>query len=57
MEERKPVIVTGIEIPFSDLVTVLIKLALAAIPAAIILFILGTFASIVVLALMAAKGY
>jgi len=37
--------ITGIDIPFGDLIVLLVKLALAAIPAAIILFIIGTLIS------------
>ena len=36
-EEKNRVIITGIEIPFVDLVILLVKLALAAIPAIMIL--------------------
>ncbi len=38
MEEEKKVIISGIDIPFMDLVVLLIKLALAAIPALIVIF-------------------
>jgi len=39
--QKSEVIVTGISIPFGDLVTLLIKTALAMIPAAIILGLFG----------------
>lgn len=39
--DEKAVYVTGIEIPFWDLVTFLVKFAIACIPATIILWILG----------------
>ena len=40
-ENKHPVVVSGVDIPFADLVSVLIKLALAAIPAAFILSCIG----------------
>jgi len=42
MEEEKKVVISGIDIPFMDLVVLLIKLALASIPAMIVIF--GFFA-------------
>ncbi|RRS31772.1 MAG: hypothetical protein P794_03180 [Epsilonproteobacteria bacterium (ex Lamellibrachia satsuma)] len=41
-EKNKKIIISGIDIPFMDLVILLIKLALAAIPAMIVIF--GLFA-------------
>ena len=38
MEDEKKVIIKGIDIPFMDLVVLLIKLALASIPAIIVIF-------------------
>ena len=38
MDEEKKVIISGIDIPFMDLVVLLIKLALASIPAVIVIF-------------------
>ena len=38
MEDEKRVIINGIDIPFMDLVVLLIKLALASIPAMIVIF-------------------
>ena len=38
MDEEKKVIISGIDIPFMDLVVLLIKLALASIPALIVIF-------------------
>jgi hypothetical protein len=38
MEDEKKVIINGIDIPFMDLVVLLIKLALASIPAIIVIF-------------------
>lgn len=38
MEEKKEVIVKGIDIPFIDLVILLVKLALASIPAMFIIY-------------------
>ena len=42
MDEEKKVVISGIDIPFMDLVVLLIKLALASIPAMIVIF--GFFA-------------
>ena len=42
MRDLKEVIIKGIDIPFADLVILLVKLALAAIPAMFIIF--ATFA-------------
>jgi len=38
MEEKKDVIIKGIDIPFIDLVILLVKLALASIPAMFIIY-------------------
>jgi len=38
MEEEKKLVISGIDIPFMDLVVLLIKLALASIPAMIVIF-------------------
>lgn len=38
--ENKKIIIKGIDIPFMDLVILLVKLAFAAIPAMIIIFVL-----------------
>ncbi len=38
MEEKKEVIIKGVDIPFIDLVILLVKLALAAIPAMFIIY-------------------
>ncbi|KYJ87239.1 hypothetical protein [Sulfurovum riftiae] len=38
MDDEKKVIINGIDIPFMDLVVLLIKLALASIPAMIVIF-------------------
>jgi hypothetical protein len=38
MEDEKKIIISGIDIPFMDLVVLLIKLALASIPAMIVIF-------------------
>jgi len=38
MEDERKVIINGIDIPFMDLVVLLIKLALASIPAMIVIF-------------------
>jgi hypothetical protein len=38
MDDEKKVIISGIDIPFMDLVVSLIKLALASIPAMIVIF-------------------
>lgn len=45
--DTKKVIISGINIPFFDLVVLLVKLALAAIPAIVLIsFIFAAFASI-----------
>ena len=38
MDDEKKIIISGIDIPFMDLVVLLIKLALASIPAMIVIF-------------------
>ena len=38
MEDEKKVVISGIDIPFMDLVVLLIKLAFASIPAMIVIF-------------------
>jgi len=38
MEEKKDVIIKGVDIPFVDLVILLVKLALAAIPAMFVIY-------------------
>jgi hypothetical protein len=43
--EKQQVIVTDIEIPFWSMVVLMVKLAIASIPALIILSILGTLAT------------
>ena len=40
-EDRQEVVITDIRVPFWSLVWILVKLAIAAIPACIILFLLG----------------
>lgn len=40
-ESATPIVVTGIDVPFGDLVMLLLKIAFAAIPAAIILSIIS----------------
>lgn len=40
-----PVVVTDVQIPFGSLVVLLVKVALAAIPAMIILFMIGSLAT------------
>ena len=38
MEEKRDVIIKGVDIPFIDLVILLVKLALASIPAVFVLY-------------------
>jgi hypothetical protein len=52
METGSKVVVTDFDIPFGNLVLLMVKFAIAAIPAAIILSVLGFF--IVLLAMSAA---
>jgi len=47
MEEFKKVIIKGVDIPFMDLVMLLVKLALAAIPAMFIIYVVFALFSIV----------
>jgi len=48
------VVISGLEIPFADLVTFLIKLAFAAIPAAIIIAVIGGVATAIAIAFIRA---
>jgi len=51
MSEEKTyarVVVTGVDIPFGSLVTLLIKISLASIPAAIILSLLGLVIAVLI---------
>jgi hypothetical protein len=43
MEEFKKVIIKGVDIPFMDLVILLIKLALASIPAMVVIYFVFAF--------------
>ncbi len=43
MQEKQDVIIKGIDIPFLDLVILLVKLALASIPALFILYFVFAF--------------
>jgi len=45
MEEEKSVIISGIDIPFMDLVVLLIKLALASIPAIVVITVVMSLVS------------
>ncbi len=44
-EDRREVVVTDVAIPFWSMVILLVKFAIAAIPAMVILFFLGALAS------------
>jgi hypothetical protein len=44
IDSAQSVTVIGFDMPFMDMVTFMVKWAIAAIPAAIILFIVGAFA-------------
>jgi len=47
MEEIKRVIIKGIDIPFVDLVVLLVKLALAAIPAMVVIYTVFAFLTMI----------
>ena len=47
METEQRVVVVDVNMKFGTMVVFLVKLAIASIPAAIILIVLGTFASLV----------
>jgi len=47
MEEIKKVIIKGIDIPFMDLVVLLVKLALAAIPAMVVIYAVFAFLTMI----------
>ena len=47
MEEIKKVIIKGIDIPFIDLVVLLVKLALASIPAMVVIYAVFAFLTMV----------
>jgi len=50
-DEKREVVVTDVKIPFWSMVVLMVKLAIAAIPAMIILIVIGSIASIVMAAL------
>ena len=50
-DDKREVIVTDVKIPFWSLVVLMVKLAIAAIPAMIILIVIGSIASIVMAAI------
>jgi len=50
-EDKREVIVTDVKIPFWSLVMLMVKLSIAAIPAFIILLLLGSVASMLLAAL------
>lgn len=54
--EKTHVVVTGIEIPLGDLVVTLIKVAVAMVPATLIVVIAGSLAFAVLTALLAFAG-
>lgn len=47
MEEIKKVIIKGVDIPFLDLVVLLVKLTLAAIPAFIVIYFVFAFLTMI----------
>lgn len=51
------VVVTGVEIPFGSLVTLMIKISLASIPALIILSVLGLVIAVLISLVFAAIGF
>lgn len=46
-DDRREVVVTDIEIPFASMVVLMVKWAIAAIPALFILFIIGALLSMI----------
>lgn len=54
--ERTRVVVTGIDIPVGDLIMTFIKVAIAAIPAAIIVIAAGAAGSVILTVLFAVGG-
>lgn len=56
MNQNHPVVVSGVDIPFADLVSLLIKLALASLPAAIILSSLGLLVGVVLATIFGGLG-
>ena len=54
--ERTRVVVTGIDIPVGDLIMTFIKVAIAAIPAAIIVIAAGAVVSVALTAMMIVGG-
>lgn len=54
-DNEKDVRIVGVEIPFGNLVILLIELALAAIPATIILSVLGVFIATVAILFFGGK--
>ena len=54
--ERTRVVVTGIDIPVGDLIMTFIKVAIAAIPAAIIVIAAGSIVSVALTAMMFVGG-
>jgi hypothetical protein len=47
MEEIKKVIIKGVDIPFIDLVVLLVKLALASIPAMVVIYAVFAFLTMI----------
>jgi len=47
MQDLKEVIIKGVDIPFMDLVVLLVKLALAAIPAMFIIYFVFSFLTMI----------
>ena len=50
-DERREVVVTDVKIPFLSMVVLMVKWAIAAIPALIILIVIGAVASMVMAAI------
>ena len=60
MEDYKNIIIKGVDIPFIDLVVLLVKLALASIPAMFVIYFVFTLFSMVfggIFNLMIFKGF
>jgi hypothetical protein len=50
-DEKREVVVTDVKVPFWSMVVLMVKWAVAAIPALIILFVIGAVASMVIAAM------
>ncbi len=56
-DDRREVVVTDVRIPFWSMVMLMVKLAIAAIPALIILLLIGSVVSMVMAAIFGGGAY